>query len=241
MILSRAQLEDIGAAVINDFCGSIDGQFSAIDIDRLASDYLKLHVSFTRLSEDGSLCGITAYADTEFRLDCGGYVKTIPLMQNQVLLDSSFIEPSQCHKLCGKRRFTLSHECAHHILFQLETDEEKAACRRLYSARHAYSLRDLKTKEDWNEWQANVLGAAILMPPQLIDFLMFRMACSRRLVCYGNYFNYQDLMSLNNICRFLGVSKTALVIRLRELDFIEDKPYTEYRDPLEVWNEESDL
>ena len=48
-------------------------------------------------------------------------------------------------------------------------------------------------------------------------------------------------MSLNNICRFLGVSKTALVIRLRELDFIEDKPYTEYRDPLEVWNEESDL
>ncbi len=45
MILSRAQLEDIGAAVINDFCGSIDGQFSAIDIDRLASDYLKLHVS----------------------------------------------------------------------------------------------------------------------------------------------------------------------------------------------------
>ena len=37
------------------------------------------------------------------------------------------------------------------------------------SARTAYSLRELKTREDWNEWQANVLGAAILMPQREID------------------------------------------------------------------------
>ena len=71
--------------------------------------------------------------------------------------DRNFIEPSQIRKLCGKRRFTLAHECAHQILFQMETDKIREACRRKYSARTAYSLRALKTREDWNEWQANVL------------------------------------------------------------------------------------
>lgn len=86
-----------------------------------------------------------------------------------MLLDSSFIAPGNVRKLCGKRRFTLAHECAHQILFQLETDEQKEACRKLYAERRAYSLRDLKSNEDWNEWQANALGAAILMPQQEID------------------------------------------------------------------------
>ena len=66
-------------------------------------------------------------------------------------------------KLCGKRRFTLAHECAHQLLFHLESEDTKAACRKLYAERRTYSLRDLKSNEDWNEWQANVLGAAILM------------------------------------------------------------------------------
>ena len=34
------------------------------------------------------------------------------------------------------------------------------------------SLRELKTREDWNEWQANVLGAAILMPQREIDLAL---------------------------------------------------------------------
>ena len=112
--------------------------------------------------------------------------QVIPLKRNQVLLDSSFIQPGQVKKLCGKRRFTLAHECAHQILFQLESDEGKAACRKQYAARRCYSLRDLKTREDWNEWQANALGAAILMPKEEIGFAMWRFASGRKLKNYLN-------------------------------------------------------
>ena len=52
-----------------------------------------------------------------------GFQRKIPLHRNEVLMDRNFIEPSQIRKLCGKRRFTLAHECAHHILFQMETDK----------------------------------------------------------------------------------------------------------------------
>ncbi len=43
-----------------------------------------------------------------------------------------------------------------------------------YSARTAYTPRELKTREDWNEWQANVFGAAILLPQKEVDLAMRR-------------------------------------------------------------------
>lgn len=162
-------------------------------------------------------------------------MRTIPLRQNQVLLDDSFIRPGQVKQQCGKRRFTLAHECAHQILFQLESDEVKVSCKRKYAARTAYSLRDLKTREDWNEWQANVLGAALLMPQNEIDLAMWYFAQSKKLNCYEGRFVYHERLSLTLLCQALGVSKTAAIIRLRQLGYIEDHPRTEYVDPLEVW------
>jgi hypothetical protein len=141
MILSYAQLENIAAATTKDFNNFFFGTNenvqnvmpSATPIDQFASQYLNLKVSFTRLSSDGSLCGLTAYEDTEYICDFCGITRTIPIKRNQILLDSSFIEPANIRKLCGKRRFTLAHECAHQILYQLESDEGKLACRKLYA------------------------------------------------------------------------------------------------------------
>lgn len=242
MILSHKQIEEIAAAVTKDFNEFFFGKevdevrvARATPIDQLAKDYLGLKVSFARLSSDGSICGLTAYADTEYIIEEMGIKRTISLKQNQVLLDENFIKSGQVQKLCGKRRFTLAHECAHQILYSMEDEAVKAACRQKYAARTAYSLRDLKSREDWNEWQANVLGAAILMPQKEIDYAMWYFAGGRRLVCYEGRFAYCDRLSLSLICSQLGVSKSAAVIRLRQLGYIEDRPYLEYSDPLEVW------
>lgn len=242
MILSHKQIEEIAAAVTKDSNEFFFGKESdsvriprATPIDQLAKDYLGLSVSFARLSSNGSICGLTAYADTEYIVEEKGVKRTIPLKRNQVLLDESFIQPGQVRQLCGKRRFTLAHECAHQILFQMESDEVKRSCEKKYAARTAYSLRDLKTREDWNEWQANTLGAAILMPQKEIDYAVWYFASGKALTNYEGRFSYQDRLALDLICRQLGVSKTAAVIRLRQLGYIEDRPYREFVDPLEVW------
>lgn len=242
MILSHKQLEEIAAAVTKDFNEFFFGKepdrlriARATPIDQLAKDYLGLNVSFARLSSDGSICGLTAYADTEYIVEERGVKRTIPLARNQVLLDESFIQPGQVRQLCGKRRFTLAHECAHQILFQMESDEVKRNCEQKYAARTAYSLRDLKTREDWNEWQANTLGAAILMPQKEIDYAVWYFAAGKTLTNYEGRFSYRDRLALDLICHQLGVSKTAAVIRLRELGYVEDRPYREFVDPLEVW------
>ena len=187
MILSQKNIEEIAAAVTKDFnefyfgCSSEDTRRMArgTPIDQFAKEYLGMIVSFARLSSDGSICGLTAYADTEYITEEMGVKRVIPLRKNQILMDASFIQPGQVYKLCGKRRFTLAHECAHQILFQMESETVRSSCTQKYSARTAYSLRDLKTREDWNEWQANVLGAAILMPQKEIDLAMWYFAGAR--------------------------------------------------------------
>ena len=178
MILSQRQLEEIAASTTKDFnrfffgdeADKPDRSALPTPIDQFAKNYLGLRVSFARLSPDGSICGVTAYADTEYKITELGITRTLALKRNQVILDESFICSGNVQRLCAKRRFTLAHECAHQILFQLESEEVRAACEMKYSARTAYTPRELKTREDWNEWQANVLGAAILMPQKEIDF-----------------------------------------------------------------------
>lgn len=242
MILSQKQIEEIAAAVTRDFnefffgCETDKARIArATPIDQFATDYLSLDVSFARLSSDGSIYGLTAYENTKYIIEESNAQRSIALRRNQILLDESFIKPGQVRQLCGKRRFTLAHECAHQILFYLETDEVQDTCRKKYAARKAYSLRELKTHEDWNEWQANVLGAAILMPQREIDLAMWYFAGGKALVNYEGRFSYRDDLALNMTCQQLGVSKSAAVIRLRQLGYIEDRPYSEYVNPLEVW------
>lgn len=243
MILSHRQIEDIAAAIIQDFnkffyCGSTvfgDKYVHATPIDEFARDYLRLNVRFARLSADGSICGLTSYADAEYIVEEMGVVRTIELKQNQILLDSCFLETGKVKKLCGKRRFTLAHECAHQILFQMESEESQQKCRKLYSERRSYSLRDLKSREDWNEWQANALGAALLMPQAEINRAMRFFAQNRTLISYEGRFSYADKLVLSLLCHALGVSKSAAVIRLRQLGYLQERPYVEFVDPLEVW------
>lgn len=243
MILSHTELEHIALAVTQDFAKYISNDSfetkrripRATPIDQFARDYLGLNVGFARLSPDESVCGLTCYADTEYTFEENGVVQTLPIRQNQVLLDTSFQVPGRKKQLHQKRRFTLAHECAHQLLFQMESDDVKQRHRGKYSPRTAYSLRALKTREDWNEWQANALGAAILMPQVEIELAMQLFPAKKFLINYEGCFTYPDRMILSHLCQWLDVSKAAMIIRLRQLGYMEDRPYSEYNDPTEVW------
>ena len=160
--------------------------------------------------------------------------RSIFLKTNDVVLDKSFIEPENIRKLCGKRRFTLAHECAHQILFQLDADDRKIACHKRPEVREKGS-RVLRTQEDWNEWQANTLGAAILMPQSEVDRAMWFINSRKPLTCYGWRFYDSDQVKIDTFCGVFGVSRSAAAIRLEQLGYLNRKKDYEYRDPLEVW------
>ena len=216
MILSQKKIEEIAVAVIRDFQKSFFGSEAddparfalPTPIDQFASDYLNLKVSFQKLSSDGSIYGLTAYVDTEYQIEVDGSQRSIFLKTNDVVLDKSFIEPENIRKLCGKRRFTLAHECAHQILFQLDADDRKIACHKRPEVRGNGS-RVLRTQEDWNEWQANALGAAILMPQSEVDRAMWFINSRKPLTCYGWHFYDKDQVKIDTFCSVFGVSRSA--------------------------------
>ena len=124
MILSYEDIEHISAAVTHDFLSTVPAaeQKYAVDIDALAKEYLGLDVSYRTLSEDGSVLGVTAYSDTAYTCKLNGEGIVVPLKRSHILIDRrllGFYEP----KKNRRRRFTLAHECAHQILFQLEAPD----------------------------------------------------------------------------------------------------------------------
>ena len=85
MILSQRQLEEIAASTTKDFnrfffgdeADKPDRSALPTPIDQFAKNYLGLRVSFARLSPDGSICGVTAYADTEYKITELGITRTL--------------------------------------------------------------------------------------------------------------------------------------------------------------------
>ena len=241
MVLSRNEIESMAVAVMNDF-NSIFWEKSEIPyrspqvtpIDQFAKEYLGLDVSFYPLSKDGSFLGLTAYAETEYVLNTNGTQRVIYLKKNQIILDDAFIDPLRIRELCGKRRFTLAHECAHQILYALEQDEGKTACRRLYSERKVYDKRSKRNNIDWIEWQADSLAAAILMPLQEIQAAMEILMPGKKLNTYGNKIPEESKCVISELCNIFGVSKTAMEIRLKHLGYIEDLPLSKFFSHTEV-------
>ena len=144
-------------------------------------------------------------------MDCG-VQRELFIKRNEILIDShlrSFNGPTQ-----NRCRFTIAHECAHQLLYHISSDEIKDKCEVQYAARSSYSPRELKLKEDWNEWQANYLAAVILMPQKEIKLAMDKFARKRILTSYDGRFNYPDNFILTIISSVLCVSKAAARIRL---------------------------
>ena len=244
MILSLANIEDLAEAILKDYLGALPDDANhvhPIDIEAFASRCLGLNVAYTRLSDNGDVLGLTTYADVEVELERYMDKQIIKVAKNTILIDDSLIKPfSQPDSNKGRRRFTISHECSHQILFRQEPDEQQQSLLRQYAGR-SYSLRELVTKDDWSEWQANALGAALIMPPNSVKLLMEKYARGRSLTSYENHFASNDKLILTHLCGALEVSKAAMGIRLRQLGYIVEKPYNEFSDPLEVVNDEDSM
>ena len=226
---SKADLEVLAASIIADYRGSVLTPFSPIDIDRLASEYLGLDVSYMDFSQEPGILGVTAYSKCHLHLAH----QDVELDSNTILLARA-LKPGARGANEGRRRFTLAHECAHQILYRYESVLSQEEICRPYACRRAFSLRELKTHEDWNEWQADALGAALLMPEELVRRVVYLFAPEDKLTRYGDWFPPEEYRRLDNMSRFLGVSHSALLIRLQQFDCLECRGAGEYRDPRDV-------
>lgn len=229
MYLSYQDIEKIADTVIKDFNADFFGNTAQAKeprptpIEQLAIGYLALTVKAERLCSDGSICGITAYSDTELETRIYGYPVKMPVKRSEVFLDICFFQPGNIQRLCGKRRFTLAHECAHQLLYYMEPDNIKAHCHRMYADKRSYTAKELKTREDWNEWQANALGAALLMPRRDVALLVEPILRGSKITVRFDKCTEWEASIIQYVGAFFHVSPVAAKIRLERLGYLEDR------------------
>ncbi|MFP3152928.1 ImmA/IrrE family metallo-endopeptidase [Lachnospiraceae bacterium ZAX-1] len=220
-ILAPSDIERIAETLVRDFYKHGYPEFAPIDIERFATEYCGFALKYEKLSDSGRVLGVTSCRDTSLKLPRNGNMDIVMLPKKTLLIEQSLSENS---RLRGRQRFSIAHECAHQLLFDIQKHKVQLCYRSYFNSENQHTLAQIKKLNAPDEYNANQLGAALLMPYGLMELVMYRFHPQGRLMLYGDYMTKTDKRMLCDIAAFLGVSKQALTIRLKELNMVDIRP-----------------
>lgn len=245
-ILKKEEIEVCATKVLSDYDITLLHEPRAVPIEDIIETYLKLDVDYKTLDKDGSILGMTVFNN--------GYLdvynqdlendERIKISKGTILIDNSLVEDN---KHLHRFRFTCSHEASHWILHRGRFDREiegqmnfldeysqsnavKCLNRNVENA-FGYKEVGFRCDEDWLEWQADYMGAALLIPkyPLVKEFIkMLNVLGIKEPYLYlddqpCNIRNYE--LVIGRLVNVFNVSKKAVHIRLAKLNLLrgEDK------------------
>lgn len=217
-ILSRKDIERISRKVLSRYLKLSGHGMDRIDPIDFSEKMCGLHFAFADISVTGSILGLTSYsnADLTISIPSGiGAVQEFHLDGNVAYIDQSLT----CEGAVGRLNFTLVHEAAHQILGMLYPEEYNPHAQpficRFAEERCPHPITD------WTEWQTNVLAACLLMPRELIYRHMEELGLGKQIKLLNRVFAPKVYDLFSEMSQRLGVSKTALAIRLDSLGLIQ--------------------
>lgn len=226
--LSRNDLESIGSRVIAAYkkLPAVSGQtLERVDIDYLCQALLGLHIDYARLSLDGEKIGLTSSCEVGvevFSEDPACTEELYYMLDGKTILIESTLTKEDAN--VGRRNYTVSHESCHHILKMLFPRDYGAQAR---GRSVHYCYRSSRKNGDWEEWQVETLAAIILLPPECVLRCMERFGLGTQMRLLNRVFAPVDYGKFEDMASFMGVSKTALSIRMTQLGFLKRNDLTD--------------
>lgn len=161
--LSYKNIEAISLIILEQYNEDLLNVPQAIDIDHFAEFFLDCEIDSCMLSHNQCYLGMSIFRDGEqvpVYDEKNKSIRYIYPKSNTIILDSSLSSQGSDNR----RRFTLAHECGHMILhkkyFAEKINQELVGYVYHQDPMITYPI---KTPHQWMEWQANSLGAALLM------------------------------------------------------------------------------
>lgn len=227
--LSRDDIERIAQRVLRAYykLPKLRGEpITSIQPEVLAVDLLGLTVEYHVLSRSGYLLGATALGEIGLKTydeDADGELRFLD--GKTLFVDKYLAEDAD---RVGRFHFSLTHEASHQILWMLfPPSESEYAARRV----HYYAMN--RSPQDWEEWRADALTAAILMPPDLVCAKMIEYGLGTKIKMLNRVYAAKVYSRFSEMASSMGVSKTALSIRMQQLGLL-DREYL--KDPYEFVN-----
>lgn len=229
--LSRMDIEAIAEQYVRAYMELPEVQETKvyrIEPELFLSRVLGLNVGYIHLSYDNSLLGLTSFEEVVVTVLTGAdEEENILLDGNTVLVESDLQYDS---KLRGRKNFTLMHEGSHQIFKKLFPNEYSAVKNRTSPVRYYRANSEKGGRiRDWEEWQANALASAALLPKSLIMQGMYLFGLGEQIDCLNKIFRPAEFERFSALADFLGCSKKALAIRMKQLGLVKkeyiDNPY----------------
>lgn len=196
-----------------------------IQPELLVCGLLRLSVVYHRLSLNGTILGLTACGEVGVPIyDNPNKPEYYFLDGNTVLIEKSLTEGASN---VGRRHFTLIHEACHQIFRMLFPEDYMGtiARRQIHYCRETTSSR----VGDWEEWRTNRLASAVLMPEDMVRENMDAFGLDVPMRMVNRVFASIDYSRFSDMAAYMGVSKKALSIRMKQLGLLKadylDDPY----------------
>lgn len=226
--LSRYDIELIAQRVISAYRKHFDHYGQEVDMvqpNLLVCDMLGLSVRHHALSRSGKILGLTSCGAVDVQIFDKPESPEYYHLDGKTLLIDSGLRADNANK--GRYNFTLIHEACHQIYRMLFPKEYTSGItrRKVHYCTTNASYRD----GDWEEWRTNTLASAILMPADMVLNNMIAFGLGNRLRMLNKVFASPDYKKFEQMANYMGVSKQALAIRLKQLtlldlDYLQD-PY----------------
>ena len=224
--ISNRELEELGEGLVSRFCewAGMTKAPKCVDIAGIA-DFLGLKIVFEHIAEEEpDTIGFLSDGKTPLMVKRHGKIVSFLFPLGTIVLDAILRPDAES----GRRRFTIAHEIAHFVICR---HNPLPQFHRIYDTERAYSAEEMKRHLTVTEMQADRLAAVILMPGDTVKAALLEFHGEIRVSVYGeNVIHRDDKNAIHMMASSLGVSYTALLIRLKELQLLEYRPLSEYVD-----------
>ena len=218
--LSRAELSYIAGKYIEMYYalfGISKNDPAPINPEQFANSVLGLNLKMLPLCSDGHILGLTVFQRCSFTATLEDGTKLVEVFMPRDIVIDSALAADRC---TGCRNFTIAHEAAHQILTDLFPNDYGKAVK----CRGHIAYRERNGNASWEEWQADTLAAELLMPTFLINAEIERVSLTLpNGILYKSVSdpNYEKILEM---ARRIGVSWSAIRIRLQQMQVIKGKP-----------------
>lgn len=225
--MSRAELEEISEGLITAYANKYSNRvIQSVDIEHFITEFLNLRIEYTSFAEDDAgRIGFLADGETPLLIHQDGKIIPFVFPKDTIVLDKFLL----AEKEQGRRRFTMAHEASHHILSKMYSMPSEGLFHTEYDSERSYSREELTQMFASVEWQADTMGASLLMPKRVIENALAKYNHSNPIKIYGdNTITSRDKSVIRRMAAYIGVSYTALYIRLKDMGLFEYHNILEY-------------
>jgi hypothetical protein len=177
-ILSKENIETEAFNVLKSYNMALIDTPSEVPIELIIENHFGLQMDFKILSEDEEgILGLTTFTSGALKVfdQNKGCIRIVDVTAGTIIIDDRLASDSSRY---GRYRFTCAHEISHWHLHRhkyiknknqislfIDNEEAKAVkcLGRNIEAKISYG-KQVKTDEEWLEWQADYMAAALLMP-----------------------------------------------------------------------------